>query len=75
LVERACERLISEYCRLVDFGEAAAVADLFKANWCPVSGLAISHGPAVSSGANYAADIFAGLAAYLTPGHPGSLSG
>ena len=29
LVERACERLIVEYSRLVDFGEAAAVADLF----------------------------------------------
>jgi len=29
LVERACERLIYQYCRLVDFGEAAAVADLF----------------------------------------------
>lgn len=29
LVERACERLIMEYSRLVDFGEAAAVADLF----------------------------------------------
>jgi hypothetical protein len=29
LVERACERLIYEYSRLVDFGEAAAVASLF----------------------------------------------
>jgi hypothetical protein len=29
VVERACERLIVEYSRLVDFGEAAAVADLF----------------------------------------------
>lgn len=28
-----------------------------------------------ASGDNYAADIFAALAAYLTPGHPGSLSG
>jgi ketosteroid isomerase-like protein len=35
LVERACERLIVEYSRLVDFGEAAAVADLFTedARW------------------------------------------
>ena len=35
LVERSCERLIMEYCRLVDFGEAAAVADLFTedARW------------------------------------------
>jgi SnoaL-like domain len=35
LVERSCERLIMEYCRLVDFGEAAAVADLFTedAQW------------------------------------------
>lgn len=29
LVERACERLIVEYARRVDFGEAATVADLF----------------------------------------------
>ena len=29
LAERACERLIVEYCRLVDFGEAASIADLF----------------------------------------------
>jgi SnoaL-like protein len=29
IVERSCERLIIEYSRLVDFGEAAAVADLF----------------------------------------------
>jgi hypothetical protein len=32
LVERSCERLIMEYSRLVDFGEAAAVADLFTAD-------------------------------------------
>jgi hypothetical protein len=29
LAERACERLIVEYCRLVDFGQAAGIADLF----------------------------------------------
>lgn len=29
LAERACERLIVEYCRLVDFGNAAKIADLF----------------------------------------------
>jgi hypothetical protein len=29
LVERACERLIVEYARRVDFGEAGAIADLF----------------------------------------------
>jgi ketosteroid isomerase-like protein len=29
LAERACERLINEYARRVDFGEAAAIADLF----------------------------------------------
>ncbi len=29
LAERACERLIVEYCRLVDFGEAAGIAELF----------------------------------------------
>jgi hypothetical protein len=29
LAERACERLIFEYCRLVDFGHAAGIADLF----------------------------------------------
>ena len=35
LVERSCERLINEYSRLVDFGEAASVADLFTedARW------------------------------------------
>lgn len=29
LAERACERLIVEYCRLVDFGHASRIADLF----------------------------------------------
>lgn len=29
LAERACERLIVEYCRLVDFGEAGRIAELF----------------------------------------------
>jgi SnoaL-like domain len=29
LAERACERLIVEYCRRVDFGRAAQIADLF----------------------------------------------
>jgi SnoaL-like domain len=29
LAERACERLIVEYARRVDFGEAAGIADLF----------------------------------------------
>ncbi len=29
LAERACERLLVEYSRRVDYGEAAAVADLF----------------------------------------------
>jgi hypothetical protein len=29
LAERECERLIVEYCRLVDFGQAARIADLF----------------------------------------------
>jgi len=29
LIERACERLLVEYARRVDFGEAAAIADLF----------------------------------------------
>jgi len=35
VVERSCERLIMEYSRLVDFGEAASVADLFTedARW------------------------------------------
>lgn len=28
-VERSCERLIVEYCRRVDFGEAGRIADLF----------------------------------------------
>jgi hypothetical protein len=29
LAERECERLIFRYCRLVDFGQAAQIADLF----------------------------------------------
>jgi hypothetical protein len=29
LDERACERLLVEYCRRVDFGEAGRIADLF----------------------------------------------
>jgi hypothetical protein len=29
LAERACERLIVDYCRLVDFGNAAGIAELF----------------------------------------------
>jgi hypothetical protein len=29
LAERACERLIVEYCRRVDFGHAARIAELF----------------------------------------------
>jgi hypothetical protein len=29
LAERACERLIVDYCRFVDFGEASRIADLF----------------------------------------------
>ena len=35
LAERACERLIVEYSRRVDFGEAAGIADLFTddATW------------------------------------------
>lgn len=35
LDERACERLLVEYCRLVDFGQAGGIADLFTedATW------------------------------------------
>jgi hypothetical protein len=32
LAERACERLITDYCQFVDFGEAARIADLFTAD-------------------------------------------
>ncbi|HEY4277423.1 MAG TPA: nuclear transport factor 2 family protein [Conexibacter sp.] len=32
LVERACEQLIYEYARRVDFGEASRIADLFTAD-------------------------------------------
>ena len=32
MIERACERLIAEYARLVDFGHAARIADLFTAD-------------------------------------------
>jgi hypothetical protein len=34
LAERACERLIVEYCRLVDFGNAAMIAELFTEDAC-----------------------------------------
>lgn len=29
IIERACERLINEYCLFVDFGEASRIAELF----------------------------------------------
>jgi ketosteroid isomerase-like protein len=29
LIERACDRLVTEYCHLVDHGQAAKIADLF----------------------------------------------
>ena len=32
LDEKACEKLIAEYCQLVDFGNASAIADLFTAD-------------------------------------------
>lgn len=32
LAERACERLMTDYTRFVDFGEAARIADLFTAD-------------------------------------------
>jgi|SRR6185503_18829288 len=32
LIERACERLVAQYCHYVDHGEAARVADLFAEN-------------------------------------------
>lgn len=32
LAERACERLLVEYCRRVDYGEADRIADLFVAD-------------------------------------------
>jgi hypothetical protein len=32
LAERDCTRLITEYCRLVDFGEAERIAELFTAD-------------------------------------------
>jgi len=36
LIERACERLMIEYCHLVDHGEAARIADQFTEDgvWC-----------------------------------------
>jgi nuclear transport factor 2 (NTF2) superfamily protein len=34
LVERACERLIVEYARRIDFGEADRIADLFTEDGC-----------------------------------------
>lgn len=32
LIERACERLVTDYARFVDFGEASRIADLFTAD-------------------------------------------
>ena len=32
LDEKACEKLIAEYCRLADFGNASGIADLFVAD-------------------------------------------
>jgi hypothetical protein len=32
LIERACERLVVDYARFVDFGEASHIADLFTAD-------------------------------------------
>jgi ketosteroid isomerase-like protein len=31
---KACEKLIAEYCHLVDFGNASAIADLFTPDGC-----------------------------------------
>jgi hypothetical protein len=37
LIERACERLVTEYCHFVDHGEAAKIADQFAEDgvWAP----------------------------------------
>ena len=32
LIERACARLVTEYCHVIDHGDAAKVADLFTAD-------------------------------------------
>ena len=32
LIERECERLVTQYCHFVDHGEAARIADLFTKN-------------------------------------------
>src|SRR5262245_17290837 len=32
LIERTCERLVADYARFVDFGEASRIADLFAAD-------------------------------------------
>lgn len=37
LIERACERLVTEYCHVIDHGEASRVANLFAADGVWVS--------------------------------------
>jgi uncharacterized protein (TIGR02246 family) len=44
LIERACERLVTEYCHYVDHGEAARIADLFTEDGVWTGGQVVMKG-------------------------------
>ena len=46
LIERACERLVTEYCHFVDHGEAAKIADQFAEDGVWASGKIVRNGRA-----------------------------
>jgi SnoaL-like domain len=46
LIERACERLVTEYCHFVDHGEAAKIADQFTEDGVWASGRTVRNGRA-----------------------------
>src|SRR5262249_44389549 len=46
LIERACERLVTEYCHFVDHGEAAKIADQFTDDGVWASGAVMRNGRA-----------------------------
>ena len=46
LIERACERLVTEYCHFVDHGEAAKIASQFAEDGVWASGKVVRNGRA-----------------------------
>jgi SnoaL-like domain len=46
LIERACERLVAEYCHFIDHGEAAKIASLFAEDGVWASGKIVRNGRA-----------------------------